>query len=328
VKKILFMTTVAALLNIMTFAYAINPIPETPPTHSAKAALGNKLFHDKKLSADGTVSCATCHALNTGGVDGLVTSTGIHQQHGKINAPTVYNASHQFVQFWNGRAKDLTEQALGPVENPLEMGDKWDNVVKKIQADSEYQTLFAALEHSVISKETIADAIAEFEKTLDTPRSSFDKFLKGDQKAITDTAKKGYELFQSKGCVACHTGDYLGGAMYQRLNPDYFKDRKTPITSEDEGRFAVTHNEADKYFFKVPMLRNIAITGPYFHDGQVKTLDEAVTKMGKYQLGQDLKPEEVKAIVAFLESLTGTYHGQPLGKINVTPQVVSPNRRF
>ncbi|MCW5590333.1 MAG: cytochrome-c peroxidase [Legionellales bacterium] len=295
--------------------YAINPIPRPTITDPAKVALGEKLYHDTLLSADGTISCATCHDLNKGGVDGLPVSKGIHQQNGVINAPTVYNSAHNFVQFWDGRAKDLAEQAKGPVENPLEMGDTWPNVVKKIKANQEYQALFAKSYQGVISEDTIVDAISAFEKTLDTPDSPFDHYLRGDKQAISPLAQKGYELFQTRGCVACHNGDYFGGTMYQRLNPDYFKERNTPITTADLGRYNVTHNEADKYFFKVPMLRNIAVTAPYYHDGQVKTLDEAVTKMAKYQLGQTLSGSDVKALVAFLQSLTGTYKNVPLDKM-------------
>lgn len=303
----------------------VQPIPEKVDVDPLKVKIGEQLFHDKRLSVDGSLSCASCHMLHKGGVDGAETSLGIKGQKGPINSPSVYNAAHNFVQFWDGRAKDLKEQALGPVENPLEMGESWENVVKKITADPKYVKEFKQLNGGVITKETIADAIAEFEKTLITPGSRFDQFLLGDKNVLTPEEQKGYQLFQEKGCTACHSGSYFGGQFYQRLNPDYYKDRGIPITTADLGRFNVTKNEADKYFFKVPMLRNIAVTGPYFHDGKLKTLDEAIYKMGKYQLGQELTPKEVKAIAAFLRSLTGTYKGVPLDKMKESEQHSSKN---
>ncbi len=290
---------------------AITPIPESVKVHEAKAALGEKLYHDPLLSGDGTVSCATCHDLKKGGTDRLPTSKGIKGQLGGVNSPTVFNSGNNFVQFWDGRAKDLAEQALGPVENPVEMGAKWVDVEKKVATQKAYKPLFDELYGGSITKANIADAIAEFEKTLVTPNSRFDKFLKGDAKALTALEKKGWDLFQEKGCNACHNGPYLGGNSYQPMSEDYFTDRGN-VTQNDYGRYNVTKDEADKYMFKVPMLRNVALTAPYFHDGQVKTLEQAVKLMAKYQLGEDLKPQETQAIVAFLKSLTGEYKGQLL----------------
>jgi cytochrome c peroxidase len=285
----------------------IKPIPQTIVVNDKKAALGEKLYNDKRLSADNTISCASCHDLKKGGTDRLATSTGIKGQKGPINSPTVYNSASNFVQFWDGRARNLQEQALGPVENPLEMGEKWPAVIEKIKADKEYAKAFTEIYGGKITKENTADAIAEFERTLTTPGSRFDEFLSGKKGALTETEKKGYTLFNDKGCTSCHSGTYLGGNSYQTMNPDYFKDRGGKITDADMGRFNVTKKEEDRHMFKVPMLRNIAETAPYFHDGSVKTLEQAVKLMSKYQLGAELSNDEAKAIAAFLKTLTGKY---------------------
>lgn len=293
----------------------IKPIPKTVTVNDKKAALGEKLYNDKRLSADNTVSCATCHQLHKGGTDRLVVSTGIKSQNGPINSPTVFNAEHNFVQFWDGRAKDLKEQALGPVENPLEMGEKWPSVVEKIKADPEYAAAFKELYGGKVTKENVADAIAEFERTLITPGSRFDQYLEGKKDALTEQEKKGYALFNDKGCTACHSGSYFGGESYQAMSADYFKDRGGKLTDADLGRYNVTKKEEDKHMFKVPMLRNVAVTAPYFHDGHAKTLEQAVKLMGKYQLGETMSDADAKAIAAFLRSLTGTYKGVPLDKM-------------
>lgn len=284
----------------------IQPLPEkVTGLDQAKVNLGQKLYNDKRLSSDNTVACVTCHQLDKGGTDLLVVSKGIKGQLGDINAPTVFNSRYNFVQFWDGRAKNLEEQAAGPVENPAEMGNKWDAVVKMLAADSEYSTLFQAAYHQAPTKENTTQAIAEFERSLVTP-SRFDDYLRGDANALSDVEKRGYATFKSKGCTACHNGINVGGAMYQKMGliHDYFADRGS-VKKADYGRFNVTHDEKDKFFFKVPTLRNVALTPPYFHDGSVKTLPEAVKKMGHYQLGQTLSDNEINDIVAFLGSLTG-----------------------
>jgi cytochrome c peroxidase len=298
-----------------TFAQEIKPIPQTVKVNADKVALGERLYHDKQLSADGTLSCASCHMLHKGGADGREVSLGVKGQKGGVNSPSVFNSAHNFVQFWDGRAKDLKAQAAGPVANPSEMGETWANVEKKIAADASYADAFKKSYGGKVTQANITDAIAEFEKSLITPDSRFDKFLRGDKAALNATEQKGYALFQEKGCTSCHSGDYLGGESFQMLNPDYFKDRGGKLTDGDMGRYNVTKQEEDKHNFKVPMLRNVALTAPYFHDGKVKTLDDAVRKMAKYQLGEDLQPSEVQAIVAFLKSTTGTYKGTPLDKL-------------
>ncbi|KPK15045.1 MAG: cytochrome B6 [Myxococcales bacterium SG8_38] len=271
-----------------------------------KVVLGRSLYHDTILSGDGTVSCATCHMLDHGGAEPRKTSTGIRGQKGPINSPTVLNSAYNFVQFWDGRAKDLQEQAAGPVANPIEMGAVWDEVVAKIKKEDEYAAAFAKLYEDGVTQDNITDAIAEYEKSLITP-SRFDKYLRGDASALTDQEKRGYQTFKEVGCTACHAGVLAGGAMFQKLGlvKDYFADRGTPLTEADMGRFNVTKNPADKHFFKVPTLRNVELTPPYLHDGSRETLEETVAVMGRYQLGRELTQQQVNDIVAFLKSLTG-----------------------
>ncbi|NLE47192.1 MAG: cytochrome-c peroxidase [Sandaracinaceae bacterium] len=272
----------------------------------AKMQLGRKLYFDTRLSGDGTLTCASCHAFDKGGADGAKVSTGINGQLGPINSPTVLNSHLNFVQFWDGRAATLAEQALGPVENPVEMGAKWPEVVERLKQDEALVKEFAAFYEDGITKENVTDAIAEFERSLGTP-APFDRYLEGDEDAISDEAKRGLEVFVATGCTTCHSGEGLGGTMYQKMGlvQNYFELRGGEITEADLGRYNVTKNEADKHLFKVPLLRNIELTAPYFHDGSVDSLDEAVKIMAKVQLGRDLSDEDTKLIVAFLKTLTG-----------------------
>lgn len=295
-------------------AEPILPLPDSADVDMDKVLLGRSLYFDTALSGDGTVSCATCHMLEHGGAEPRKTSTGIRGQVGPINSPTVLNSSYNFVQFWDGRAKDLQEQAAGPVENPIEMGATWPDVVERLKKNKEYAAAFAKLYEDGITKDNTTDAIAEYEKSLITP-SRFDAYLKGDDTAITDAEKKGYATFKEVGCTSCHTGIIVGGTMFQKLGlvKDYFVDRGTAVTDADLGRFNVTKKNQDKYFFKVPTLRNVELTAPYLHDGSRDTLEETVKIMGTYQLGRDLTDAQVNSIVTFLKSLTGTLpaHAKP-----------------
>ena len=300
----------STLLQAAPLNEPIQPLPEMV-LDAAKVMLGKRLFHETKLSADNSISCASCHGLTQGGVDNLSVSVGIGGAKGSINAPTVLNSGLNFRQFWDGRADTLEAQAEGPVHNPLEMGSSWSEVVVKLQQDADYPQAFAALYPDGISGEAIKDAIATFERSLVTP-SRFDDYLLGDANAISADEKKGYELFKNYGCVACHQGRNAGGNMYQYFGVmgNYFEDRGN-ITTADYGRYNVTGKEHDKFMFKVPSLRNIALTAPYFHDGSATTLEDAVGIMVKYQLGR-LVPDEDKAlIVKFLHTLTG--HEQEKG---------------
>ncbi len=284
------------ILNL--FSEPITPLPLDIKTNPAKVALGKALFFDPILSLDGTVSCASCHNLLEGGDDAKVFSTGIKNQKGTINAPTVLNAVFNFSQFWDGRARDLKSQVEEPIVNPVEMGNNFENVIKTLK-DSHYRETFDKLYHDGISKENITDAIAEFEKTLITPDSPFDNYLRGDKEAITQMQKEGYELFKEKGCIACHHGRNVGGNMYNKFG------LLISIKDDNLGRFNVTKDENDKQIFKVPSLRNVAKTAPYFHNGSVSDLRKAVYFMAKHQVGRPISEEEVDKIVSFLEALTG-----------------------
>lgn len=294
----------------------VQPIPDSLNPNMQKAVLGDLLYHDGRLSGDGTISCATCHQIDKGGVDGLDVSVGIHGQKGGINAPTVYNSAFNILQFWDGRAKDLAEQAGGPPFNPVEMGSKdWAEIIAKLEQDEDFKQRFLAI-YPEISGHTITDAIAEFEKTLITPNSAFDRYLKGEQNALTQNQINGYELFKQHKCDTCHTGSALGGQSfeYMGLFDNYFAARGTPLTEADQGRFAHTKNPADMHKFKVPTLRNVALTAPYMHDARTSDLKEAVRIMLKYQSGKTLPEKDVADIAEFLESLTGEYQGKLLSK--------------
>lgn len=308
-------------------AQALGGLAALSPAHfdAAQATLGRRLFFETRLSGDGTLNCATCHDPGHGGAEPRRVSTGIHGQQGPINAPTVLNAANNFVQFWDGRAADLEAQAAGPVANPLEMGASWDTVVATLAADASYQTAFAALypgDASPVTQDHVTHAIAEYERQLITP-GRFDRFVAGDAGAMTEDERRGYALFTSVGCTSCHTGANVGGTMYQRMGlvRDWFAQVGRPLTAADDGRFNVTHDEADRHRFKVPTLRNVALTAPYFHDGSAATLEDAVRTMGAFQLGRDLSDEQVRLLVAFLGTLTGDLpaEAQPPEGMSVAP---------
>jgi cytochrome c peroxidase len=284
----------------------IEPLPEKVAFDEAKMALGRRLFFDPILSADGTVSCATCHDLDKGGADARKTSEGIQAQLGPINSPTVLNASLNVAQFWDGRAADLAEQAKGPVANPLEMGAKWEDVVERLRNDAYYGTRFKELYDDGVTENNVADAIAEYEKSLITP-GPFDDFLRGNEDAISEEAKQGYALFKEVGCTSCHFGPGAGGTSFQKIGlvNNYFEARGGDITDADWGRYNVTKKEEDKHKLKVPLLRNVELTAPYFHDGSQMTLADAIRAMGHFQLGKELDDTQVAKVEAFLKSLTG-----------------------
>ena len=292
----------------------IQPLPLKVAVDDKKIALGQKLFHDTSLSGDNTLSCASCHDLTKGGTDQAKVATGIKGQQGPINSPTVFNAMYNVTQFWDGRAKDLQTQAAGPVANPGEMGEQWDNVIAKLKQIPEYQDAFQTIyEQQGLTKETVTDAIAGFEQSLVTPDSRFDKYLRGDKGILTTDEKSGYELFKLN-CASCHNGPAVGGLSFEKMGvkQDYFKLRGGQITEADNGRFNVTKEEKDRHFFKVPVLRNVEITYPYFHDGSVNNLNDAVRIMGQVQRNKNFNDTEINNIVSFLKTLTGTYSGKSL----------------
>ena len=297
----------------------IRPIDLSLPYDEAKAALGFKLYHDTRLSVDNTVSCASCHGLNTAGVDNKQYSEGVEGKLGGVNAPTVYNAVYNFVQFWDGRATTLADQAAGPPVNPVEMASpNFDAIVAKLNKDKKFVREFKKVYPEGLSQATITDAIEQFERTLITPNSRFDKYLRGDKTAITAEELEGYELFKKYNCATCHVGKNLGGESYELmgLRKHYFADRGLELTEEDNGRFKQTGVERDRHRFKVPGLRNVALTWPYYHDGTRTSLKEAVCAMGTYQSGVELTDEEEEKIVAFLNTLTGEYQGKLLTNAN------------
>ena len=288
----------------------VRPIAERLEYDEAKAELGRILYHDTRLSIDNTVSCASCHDLSTAGVDNKQYSEGVGGQLGGVNAPTVYNAVYNFVQFWDGRAATLALQAAGPPLNPVEMGcESFDQIIAKLSKDRALTRAFKAVYPDGWSEANITDAIAQFEHTLITPNSRFDRYLKGDAEAITAEELEGYNLFKKYNCATCHVGPILGGQSYELMGQyaDYFAARGTELTVEDNGRFKETSIERDRHRFKVPGLRNVALTAPYFHDGIEPELKEAVCKMGTYQVGIELSDADEDKIVAFLNTLTGEF---------------------
>jgi len=286
-------------------AVASEPIePIKPPVikNPGMVELGKKLYFDPRLSMSGFISCNSCHNLSMGGTDNLETSIGHNWQQGPINSPTVLNSSMNLAQFWDGRAKDLKEQAGGPIANPGEMAFTHELAVGVLNSIPAYKAEFK----SVFGKDTatidmVTDAIAAFEETLVTPDSRFDKWLKGDKKAITKTELEGYQLFKDSGCTACHYGPAAGGSSFQKMGLVKEYDTKSKVA----GVAGLTGKDADRMKFKVPTLRNVDMTYPYFHDGAVWSLEEAVDIMGKLQLGRTYSNDEIAKIVAFLKTLTG-----------------------
>lgn len=291
----------------------ISPIPDIKIPYPDRVELGRILFHDVRLSKGAQVSCASCHSMKMGGADGQIVSTGINSQKGAINSPTVFNSSLNFHQFWNGRSNNLLEQIDGPIANPKEMGFSWKRVINILSKDSFYIHKFNQSYPDGLTITNIKNAIVSFEESLLTPNSSFDQYLKGNTFAISNKELAGYQLFKQYGCVSCHQGVAVGGNLFQKMGAfgDYFADRGN-ITEADYGRFTVTKREADRFVFKVPSLRNVALTAPYFHDGTQRTLDEAVSVMMKYQLGRIPEKNDILLIVTFLKTLTGQYQGKLL----------------
>ncbi|SEB50880.1 cytochrome c peroxidase [Pseudomonas saponiphila] len=291
----------------------ILPVQPAKITDVAKVELGKQLFFDPRLSKSGFISCNSCHNLSMGGSDNLPTSIGHNWHQGPINSPTVLNSGLSFAQYWDGRAATLQEQASGPITNPGEMGFSHELAVEVLRSIPQYRASFKRVYgNDEISFEDATNAIAAFEDTLVTPNAPFDRWLKGDKAAISPTALKGYQLFKSIGCVACHNGEAVGGGSFQKMGMLEPYVTKNPA----QGVAGLTGKDADRMLFKVPTLRNVALTYPYFHDGAYWKLEEAVDVMARLQLGRQLDTEEVGQIVAFLETLTGD---QPDFKLPILP---------
>lgn len=297
------------------------PIPEVaPPVKGVAAtpamiALGKALYFDPRLSQSHNISCNTCHQIGLGGVDMLPTSIGHKWQRGGRNAPTVLNAVFNIAQFWDGRAADLKEQAVGPIQNPIEMAITGAHAVQMLRGIPGYRPMFTAAfprEKDSITIANVGKAIAAFEATLITPNAPFDRYLRGDDSALSADQKVGLKVFMQKGCAGCHNGINIGGASYAPFGV-VEKPGADILPPADKGRFLVTKTVSDEYVFKVPTLRNIELTPPYFHSGQAWDLRQAVAVMGTSQLGQRLSDSEIDSVVAFLRALTGEQ-----------PQVVYP----
>ncbi len=336
-KAILIHSGAAALLAAGITVQAFEalpdqaPAPADNPTTPAKVELGKQLFFEPRLSIDGTISCNSCHNVMAGGEDGRPVSVGVAGQKGGRSAPTVWNAAFLTAQFWDGRAATLEDQAKGPILNPIEMGIPSEQVaVERIKAIpgyvEQFKTVFGGGEP--VSYDNIAKAIAAYERTLITPNSAFDRYVKGDKKALSDQAQRGMKLVEEVGCTACHNGASFAGPTTLPMGEGFYQ--KFPIFTDnayvtkyklmdDTGRHEVTKDDADKFMWRVPTWRNIALTAPYFHNGSVATLDEAVRVMAKTQLNKDLSEAQVADIVAFLNSLTGEFPQQTLPRLPATP---------
>ena len=308
------------------------PIPTAPPEFAgnlstpAKVELGKMLYFDPRLSASHAISCNSCHNIGLGGADAEPTSIGHRWQHGGRNAPTVFNAVFNKAQFWDGRAKDLEQQAGGPIVNPIEMASPEPHVAEQLKGTPGYREAFDKAfpgEPSPITLGNVQKAIAVFEATLITPNSPFDRFLQGDQSALSAVQKEGLALFIDRGCASCHNGINVGGGMYAPFGV-VEKPGADILPAADKGRFTVTKTASDEYVFKVPTLRNIALTAPYFHSGHAWDLRQAVAVMGASQLGIQLSSDDIDKITAFLDGLTGqppkvTYPVLP-PSVGATPQ--------
>ena len=286
------------------------PIPLKIALDARKVALGRKLFHETLLSHDDTISCASCHGLAVGGTDRKTRSVGINNSVVAVNAPTVYNSGLNYKQFWNARAETLEDQVDGPTQAAKEMGSNWPEILGKISRRPDYVAEFQAVYPNGVQHENVKDAIATFERSLITPNARFDRYLRGETNALNDEEKQGYQLFKSYGCVSCHQGRNIGGNMLAKFGvmADYFAVRGD-VTEADYGRYNITGQEADRYVFRVPSLRNITLTGPYFHDGSAVTLEAAVTTMTRYQLGRVIETRERGLLIKFLKTLEGETEG-------------------
>lgn len=306
------------------------PIPADNPQTEQKVELGKVLFFDPRLSEHGTLSCNSCHNVMGSGDDNRPNSIGMHDARGGRSAPTVWNAAFQSAQFWDGRADSLEAQAKGPITNPIEMGmGSAEVVMERLKSIPGYLPLFKAAfpgSPDPINMDNLAKAIASYERTLITPDTPYDRYVKGDKSALTEQQARGMQTFAELGCTACHSGPNFSGSSLQ-AGQGFFMKFPTFAGSKyddqydlllDTGRHAVTKQESDRHLWRVPTLRNIALTAPYLHNGKAQTLEEAVLVMAKTQLNKDLTPAQVKDVVAFLTSLGGTFPAQTMPRLPLT----------
>lgn len=329
VVAIAFLATMASQAAVTFMNDALPKVPPTPkdnPTTPAKVKLGAQLFFDPRLSKDGTVSCNSCHNVMFNGTDSLRTSAGVGAQRGGRNSPTVWNAAYMSVQFWDGRAPSLEEQAKGPLTNPIEMAmPNHQLVIKRIEEVPEYRETFKKVFGGAdpLTIDNVAKAIAAYERTLITPNSAFDRYRRGDKKALTEQQLRGYQVANTVGCFSCHSGANFAGpnlpegtGFYQQF-PKFEKNEYISKYGfkKDLGRYEATKQSEDKHMWRVPTWRNIALTAPYFHNGSVDTLDEAVKIMARTQLDKELSTREAEDIVAFMNSLTGEFPKQEMPRL-------------
>jgi cytochrome c peroxidase len=287
----------------------LSPLPAAPRVDPQRAALGMKLFSTASLSSDASVSCATCHPVDRGGADGLVHSRGANGHETALNTPTIFNVSFNFRFNWNGAYTKLEDALDAPIA--LTLGTTWSAIEDNLRAQPEWRTAFETAYSDGVTTVNIKDALSRYIDTLITPGARFDQFVRGDSDALTNDERRGYETFKSLGCSTCHQGANVGGNMFQRLGVmhDYFQARVehggAAPGAADLGRYATTQQYADRHVFRVPSLRNVALTPPYFHDGSAPTLELAIAEMGYVQLGKRLSDEELTLLVAFLQTLTG-----------------------
>jgi cytochrome c peroxidase len=316
IKLLITYTFIISYLSISTASlHAEEPIAPIPKNNSSSLNkklihLGKILFHDKRLSRDNSVSCASCHGLDNFGIDGTQFSTGINGLRGQRNSPSIYNVRFNESYFWDGRAESLMDQVSGPIHNPVEMGTNYPEIISKLNKDKVIVEEFKkAYSSSEITEKRIKETIVEFEKSLVSPDSAFDLYLGGNKSVLTKDQKQGYKLFKSYGCISCHQGRNVGGNMLQVFG--VAESLPEDGLGEDLGRFEFTQDESDKHVFRVPSLRNVHETGPYFHDGSINDLKQAIQIMGKYQLGEEISAKDIDYIYEFLKSLTGKPVGSP-----------------
>jgi cytochrome c peroxidase len=321
---IIFMAVIALMLSVrltigLTIVHSdqqlqdkITPIEDSPELDPRKLDLGGRLFADTIMSGKGRLACATCHDLKTSGTIGLKRTIGYEGRVHRFNAPTIFNVANNYRLGWRGNFTSLTFQNEQILLDANIMANSWDSLLKRLKMATNYNRDFLAIYGQEPSKDNVLDVLTTFQRSLATTGSRFDQYLQGSQDALSSTEKRGYRLFQDYGCISCHQGSNIGGNLFQKFGIFASPPGGDPTSDGDLGRFTTTRNEKDRGYFRVPSLRNVAVTAPYFHDGRAATLDEAVRVMAQTQVGQDMSKEDIDAIVQFLTSLTGNYKGRPL----------------
>ena len=300
--------------DVLLSAEPIQPLSLIIELNLAKVALGKRLFHETHMSDSGRMACSTCHNLQSNGADGLPRAIGNDGAPMDFNTPTVFNSGLNHRQFWDGRARTLEEQIDFVMAGAVEFASSWPDIIARLRLSGEYENDFAALYPDGLTATNIRDAIATFERSLITPNSRFDRYLRGDAEAITAEEKEGYRLFKAYGCAACHQGQNVGGNLFHKLGifKPYYTGAQQSSVSQNQGRFNVTGLEQDRNVFRVPSLRLAVLTSPYFHDGSIGSLEDAISIMEEFQLGRSITGRDIERIIAFLWTLPGEYQGQPL----------------